>query len=795
MEGDKLQLIDSGGVFREQELKEFVTSAHVDSSSDYLVVAIMGPQSSGKSTLMNYVFGTGFYTMNAEEGRQQTTMVNLKLFAPDPNRKRTVLLFVIRDKTKTPLNKLIEVMEDDLNKMWDAIAKPPQYEKSKIRDFFDVQYAAMSHYEERHDDFVADATVLRRRFLPDEIASDQLSGFVMDQAWKDLEAEARSGTGEVVRGFNTRLMGLVDSCLQGYEADAMYFDSSPHHRPLHRLFAHVLVQCLITDSLRMYLYEADAMYFDPKVRNAKLQELSAKLWEVVTPAVADQVSALRSLYLNAALKDLQLATGSGRDAAGISKQAGISHTMILVCVPSQVSALRSQHLNAALKDLQLATGSDRDAAGISGAGGQGAGAGTTDGDTSTSRPALRPAPFGEAARCVQASTTAAFRRAFAEDVRLEGTDWDGRTAAAEFEKELAERVEALRGERIEEAVQAVQRQLANAVSGPVISLLDSCTPGVWRRLHAAARNAAASTEKTLLRKLEGFELEPSEVEALQRKLTDMAQAKLENHVREAALTRISRMKDRFTEVFTLDEQKTPRMWRPQDKIPSLAYDARLAASQVLAQLAVIRPPEESTDGKADVAADTVEAAVLDLAKADLEGSPSSSPALDILSADSWPGVREEDVLLQPHEIRTTWREFMSASNVQVQQALSAQQTANLAGSRPLPFWAILAIFFLGWNEFMSLLYNPLFLILGLVVFLFGRTLYAELDVDGEMAKGSLPGLMSLMSKFRPACSAVLQRCSESLSALAAGQLPEELQAQGGGVDDTTNHGFCSRKDS
>ncbi|KAF5828746.1 RHD3/Sey1 [Dunaliella salina] len=543
-----------------------------------------------------------------------------------------------------------------------------------------------------------------------EIASDQLSGFVMDQAWKDLEAEARSGTGEVVRGFNTRLMGLVDSCLQGYEADAMYFD--------------------------------------PKVRNAKLQELSAKLWEVVTPAVADQVS-----------------------------------------------ALRSQHLNAALKDLQLATGSDRDAAGISGAGGQGAGAGTTDGDTSTSRPALRPAPFGEAARCVQASTTAAFRRAFAEDVRLEGTDWDGRTAAAEFEKELAERVEALRGERIEEAVQAVQRQLANAVSGPVISLLDSCTPGVWRRLHAAARNAAASTEKTLLRKLEGFELEPSEVEALQRKLTDMAQAKLENHVREAALTRISRMKDRFTEVFTLDEQKTPRMWRPQDKIPSLAYDARLAASQVLAQLAVIRPPEESTDGKADVAADTVEAAVLDLAKADLEGSPSSSPALDILSADSWPGVREEDVLLQPHEIRTTWREFMSASNVQVQQALSAQQTANLAGSRPLPFWAILAIFFLGWNEFMSLLYNPLFLILGLVVFLFGRTLYAELDVDGEMAKGSLPGLMSLMSKFRPACSAVLQRCSESLSALAAGQLPEELQAQGGGVDDTTNHGFCSRKDS
>jgi hypothetical protein len=34
------------------------------------------------------------------------TQVNLKLFAPEPNRRRTVLLFVIRDKSKTPLSKV-----------------------------------------------------------------------------------------------------------------------------------------------------------------------------------------------------------------------------------------------------------------------------------------------------------------------------------------------------------------------------------------------------------------------------------------------------------------------------------------------------------------------------------------------------------------------------------------------------------------------------------------------------------------------------------------------------------------
>jgi hypothetical protein len=47
--------------------------------------------------------------------------------------------------------------------MWDTISKPPQYVGSKIDDFFEIQYAALPHYEEKYDDFVADSIVLRRR--------------------------------------------------------------------------------------------------------------------------------------------------------------------------------------------------------------------------------------------------------------------------------------------------------------------------------------------------------------------------------------------------------------------------------------------------------------------------------------------------------------------------------------------------------------------------------------------------------------------------------------------------------
>lgn len=56
-----------------------------------------------------------------------------------------MLLFVIRDKSKTPLSKLVEVLSEDVHKMWDTISKPPQYVDSKIDDFFEVGAKQSQH--------------------------------------------------------------------------------------------------------------------------------------------------------------------------------------------------------------------------------------------------------------------------------------------------------------------------------------------------------------------------------------------------------------------------------------------------------------------------------------------------------------------------------------------------------------------------------------------------------------------------------------------------------------------------
>jgi hypothetical protein len=64
------QVIDGDGSFNEQEVDAFVHQHGViEARTNYQVVAIMGPQSSGKSTLMNHVVSNGLVSRLADPSR------------------------------------------------------------------------------------------------------------------------------------------------------------------------------------------------------------------------------------------------------------------------------------------------------------------------------------------------------------------------------------------------------------------------------------------------------------------------------------------------------------------------------------------------------------------------------------------------------------------------------------------------------------------------------------------------------------------------------------------------------
>ena len=45
---------------------------------------------------------------------------------------------MFRDRTKTPMARLVETWASDLERIWAAITKPPEAEDSRVEDFFEV---------------------------------------------------------------------------------------------------------------------------------------------------------------------------------------------------------------------------------------------------------------------------------------------------------------------------------------------------------------------------------------------------------------------------------------------------------------------------------------------------------------------------------------------------------------------------------------------------------------------------------------------------------------------------------
>jgi ribosome biogenesis GTPase A len=69
---DKFQIISNDVEIDENMIQEFKNRSN-DFKTDYLVFGIIGTQSTGKSTLLNFLFNCEFQMLDAKKGRRQTT--------------------------------------------------------------------------------------------------------------------------------------------------------------------------------------------------------------------------------------------------------------------------------------------------------------------------------------------------------------------------------------------------------------------------------------------------------------------------------------------------------------------------------------------------------------------------------------------------------------------------------------------------------------------------------------------------------------------------------------------------
>lgn len=184
------------------------------------------------------------------------------------------MMFVIRDKTKTPMEILEPILRDDVQKIWDSVPKPGKHKDTPLTEFFNVEVTALSNYEEKVEQFMEEIQALHQRFqnsvapgglagdrravvpgtgfpfsvhemwkvikenkdldLPahkvmvatvrcEEIAHEKLQALRKDEKWRKVEESAREGA---VAGFGKKVSGMLEKYVAEYDMEAGFFDES-----------------------------------------------------------------------------------------------------------------------------------------------------------------------------------------------------------------------------------------------------------------------------------------------------------------------------------------------------------------------------------------------------------------------------------------------------------------------------------------------------------------------------------------------------------------------------------------
>ncbi|KAH9713397.1 protein ROOT HAIR DEFECTIVE 3 [Citrus sinensis] len=732
------QLIDGDGTFNVSGIEHFIKEVKLsDCGLSYAVVSIMGPQSSGKSTLLNHLFGTNFREMDAFKGRSQTTkgiwmarcagiepctlimdlegtdgrergeddtafekqsalfalavsdIVLINMWCHDIGREqaankpllKTVFQVMMRlfSPRKTTLMFVIR----------DKTRTPLENLEPVLReDIQKVEVVALSSFEEKEELFKEQVASLRQRFYhsvaPGGLAGDRrgvvpASGFSFSahEIWKVIkENKDLDLPAHKVMVATVRCEEIANEKYSSFAANEEWceLEAAVQSGPISS-FGKKLSSILKTC---LSGYDGEVLYFDEGVRSAKRKQLEDKLLQLVQPAFQSMLGHIRSGTLDKFKDAFDKALSGGE---GFSSAA--------------------HHCSKFYMNL-----------------------------------------FDEA--CA--------------DAVIEQANWDMSKARDKFQRDIDAHIASVRAAKLGELTAIFEAKLNESLSGPVEALLDGANNETWPAIRKLLRRETESAISGFSDALYGFDMDEETKEKMLASLENYAKGVVEAKAREESGRVLMRMKDRFTSLFSHDSDSMPRVWTGKEDIRGITKLARSASLKLLSVMAAIRLDDET---------DNIES-TLTLALVDSPSNAATNRSItnhDPLASSTWEQVPSSKTLITPVQCKSLWRQFKSETEYSVTQAISAQEANKRNNNWLPPPWAIAAMMVLGFNEFMTLLRNPLYLGFIFIGYLLIKALWVQLDISGEFRNGALPGLISLSTKFLPTVMNLLKKLAEE------GQIP------------------------
>ena len=360
------------------------------------------------------------------------------------------------------------------------------------------------------------------------------------------------------------------------------------------------------------------------------------------------------------------------------------------------------------------------------------------------------------------------------DAEVAHSGWDSTKAKEKLSRDIAAHAQTKRTEKLNQLVAKFEKDLEASLGEPTVSHLDAASSDTWSIISQLMEQEVDDATSRLSDAIVGFEPSKEEEGKMRQHLAKYGRGIVEKKSREEAAQAIIRMKERFTSVFGHEADSIPRIWGEEHDVRAITRDARASSLKLLAVLAAVRLEEGTL--KSNAIESSLKPLIGDEPETALQRSLSraaslstgnnttvaktQSSALHALSLSTWPGVSANDTLITPVQCKAIWRQFTAETEYTISQAMAAQEAAKRNKSWLPPPWAMMAMVVLGFNEFMALLRNPLYLVLIFVLYLVGKAVYVQLDIGREFEHGVVPGLISVSTKLLPTVMNLLKKLAE-----------------------------------
>ncbi|KAF9909033.1 Dynamin-like GTPase that mediates homotypic ER fusion [Lobosporangium transversale] len=265
----------------------------------------------------------------------------------------------------------------------------------------------------------------------------------------------------------------------------------------------------------------------------------------------------------------------------------------------------------------------------------------------------------------------------AKAIKLDETEWSFDEELYQLEQGLKELAAVQREKELNKMLAALEKHLRKELDEPIGLALNNPGPGMWGRVITIYQRTVEDGEQLLQKRARTFDLNEHEQAELTLNLRRQAWVLLTKKVQEESADgmMLLKLRNRFEEKFRYDDHGLPRVWKPDDDIDTPFRKARDETVELVPLFAKINTLDP------------------------IKGEKIELEATDDFDFDQSLKVLSES---RQQEITNKFKRESDAFYLEAKRSVVATQAK-------LPYWVGVALVILGWNEFIAVIKNPLYL--------------------------------------------------------------------------------------